>query len=131
MNLPINYRNASSKQRRSAREEYVRIQNGLCCFCKFPLTQETPNSVKEKYPLELESSEDALVAYRYTGNENEGIVDMKKGKEKVGYECVNFPKGMLDYPVHLHHDHKTGMTIGAIHSYCNIISFVYFESDLP
>ena len=30
-----------------------------------------------------------------------------------------FPKGFLDYPVHLHHDHTTHMTIGAVHSKCN------------
>lgn len=28
-------------------------------------------------------------------------------------------EGFLRHPVHLHHDHKTGLTIGAIHAYCN------------
>lgn len=30
-----------------------------------------------------------------------------------------FPVGFLDYPVHLHHDHKTNLTIGAVHARCN------------
>lgn len=29
--------------------------------------------------------------------------------------------GFLRYPIHLHHDHKTGMTIGAVHALCNAI----------
>lgn len=30
-----------------------------------------------------------------------------------------FPKSMFDYPVHLHHNHTTGLTIGAVHARCN------------
>lgn len=30
-----------------------------------------------------------------------------------------FPSGFLRFPIHLHHDHKTNMTIGAVHSECN------------
>jgi ribosomal protein L34E len=30
-----------------------------------------------------------------------------------------FPPFFLKNPVHLHHCHKTGMTIGAVHAYCN------------
>ncbi len=32
-----------------------------------------------------------------------------------------FPSTFFDYPVHLHHDHGTGMTIGAVHNYCNAV----------
>lgn len=28
-------------------------------------------------------------------------------------------EGFLLHPVHLHHCHKTGYTIGAVHAYCN------------
>src|SRR5690606_25846402 len=28
-------------------------------------------------------------------------------------------EGFLRHPVHLHHDHNTDLTIGAVHSYCN------------
>lgn len=30
-----------------------------------------------------------------------------------------FPSGFQKHPVHLHHSHVTGLTIGAIHMYCN------------
>lgn len=33
--------------------------------------------------------------------------------------------GFLRYPVHLHHNHKTGMTIGAVHAYCNAVLWQY------
>lgn len=37
-----------------------------------------------------------------------------------------FPKGFFDWPVHLHHDHNTGMTIGAVHCQCNAILWQYY-----
>ena len=39
-----------------------------------------------------------------------------------------FPRGrdFLRYPVHLHHDHNTGMTLGAVHAYCNGILWQYY-----
>ncbi len=36
-----------------------------------------------------------------------------------------FPNGFFKWPVHLHHDHNTGMTIGAVHSYCNAVLWQY------
>lgn len=30
-----------------------------------------------------------------------------------------FPKGMFDFPVHLHHDHNSGICVGAVHAKCN------------
>lgn len=36
-----------------------------------------------------------------------------------------FPPGFLGHPVHLHHCHRTGMTIGAVHAYCNGVLFQY------
>lgn len=30
-----------------------------------------------------------------------------------------FPKTMFKFPIHLHHNHNTGMTIGAVHARCN------------
>lgn len=32
-----------------------------------------------------------------------------------------FPKNFLKWPVHLHHNHRTGMTIGAVHALCNAV----------
>lgn len=36
-----------------------------------------------------------------------------------------FPPNFFKHPVHLHHDHKTGMTIGAVHCYCNAVLWQY------
>ena len=36
-----------------------------------------------------------------------------------------FPKGFLDYPVHLQHNHETDMTEGAVHAYCNAVMWQY------
>lgn len=36
-----------------------------------------------------------------------------------------FPAGFLRWPVHLHHDHGTGMTIGAVHAWCNGVLWQY------
>jgi hypothetical protein len=36
-----------------------------------------------------------------------------------------FPPNFLKYPVHLQHDHDTGMTEGAVHSYCNAVMWQY------
>ena len=36
-----------------------------------------------------------------------------------------FPQAFFKYPVHLHHDHETGLTLGAVHSYCNAVLWQY------
>jgi hypothetical protein len=38
-----------------------------------------------------------------------------------------FPIGFFKYPVHLHHSHDTGLTIGAVHNHCNAVLWQYFE----
>ncbi len=37
-----------------------------------------------------------------------------------------FPKGFMDNPIHLQHDHNTGLTEGAVHAYCNAVLWQYF-----
>ena len=36
-----------------------------------------------------------------------------------------FPENFFKYPIHLHHDRRTGMTIGAVHNYCNAVLWEY------
>jgi hypothetical protein len=36
-----------------------------------------------------------------------------------------FPEGFLDHPIHLQHDHYTGLTEGAVHAYCNAVMWQY------
>lgn len=36
-----------------------------------------------------------------------------------------FPDGFFSWPVHLHHSHDTGLTLGAVHAYCNAVLWQY------
>lgn len=36
-----------------------------------------------------------------------------------------FPPNFTRHPVHLHHSHRTGLTIGAVHSLCNAVLWQY------
>jgi len=38
-----------------------------------------------------------------------------------------YPPHFFKYSVHLHHNHKTGMTIGAVHCYCNAVLWEYHQ----
>ena len=48
----------------------------------------------------------------------ENIRDMK-----INWDL--FPPQFLKHPIHLHHDHDTGWTIGAVHAYCNAVLWQY------
>lgn len=93
--LPVVYDDTPPAERRAIREEYVRLQKGLCWYCKGPLSDKSIHEVAKK----------KINAWR-------------------------FPPDFLKWPVHLHHDHNTGLTIGAVHAYCNAVSFDYDESPL-
>jgi hypothetical protein len=43
-----------------------------------------------------------------------------------GINLDMFPPGFLNHPVHLQHDHSTGMTQGAVHAYCNAVMWQYY-----
>jgi hypothetical protein len=90
MKLPINYNLSHWTVRRKAREEYARIQKGLCYYCNQPLDAKPSKKVAEK---------------RVTKS--------------------LYPENFFDHPVHLHHDHCTGITIGAVHCHCNAVLWEY------
>jgi hypothetical protein len=90
VNLPVDYRNLHFSQRKEVRNQYVKIQGGLCKHCGMPL--DGPPAVEvSKLPV------------------NERL----------------FPDSFFKWPVHLHHNHNTGMTIGAVHCYCNAVLWQY------
>jgi hypothetical protein len=97
MDLPVRYSSLrkKSEKKRAVREEYIRRQNGNCCFCGESLTSRSPYE-EDGTPVHEE----------------------------------RYPAAFFDNPVHLHHDHTTDMTIGAIHAYCNAVSFDYFEDPV-
>ena len=43
--------------------------------------------------------------------------------KKINWEL--FPPNFRKHPVHLQHDHITGMTEGAVHMYCNAVLWQY------
>lgn len=90
MELPQNYERISRYKRKLVRDEYIRIQDGNCWFCKGKL------------------NESSLYDHVST---------------------VEFVKGFYNHPIHLHHDHGTGMTIGAVHAKCNGVSYCYLEKQ--
>lgn len=36
-----------------------------------------------------------------------------------------FPEFFFKHPIHLHHDHTSGLTIGAVHAECNALLWQY------
>jgi hypothetical protein len=40
-------------------------------------------------------------------------------------DWTRFPDNFLKHPIHLQHNHKTGMTEGAVHAYCNAVMWQY------
>lgn len=47
-----------------------------------------------------------------------------KHNHKINWSL--FPPNFLGNPVHLHHNHETGETIGAVHAYCNALLWQYY-----
>jgi hypothetical protein len=48
--------------------------------------------------------------------------------EHIKSKVINwklFPPNFLQYPIHLQHCHKTGLTEGAVHAYCNAVMWQY------
>jgi len=91
MKLPIDYTKLNPAERREAREQYIKLQEGKCYFCKAELNKEAPKKITSK---------------------------------KIVWSC--FPKNFLQYPIHLQHNHDTGMTEGAVHNYCNAVMWQYY-----
>lgn len=52
---------------------------------------------------------------------------LSQGSALVEYKVTPklYPPGFFNNPVHLHHDHKTGYTIGAVHAHCNAVLWEY------
>jgi hypothetical protein len=88
--LPADYRVLGPHERKAVREEYVRLQRGLCSHCGSALT----------------------------GLPRADIAEKRVNKRR-------FPDTFFRWPVHLHHCHKSGMTIGAVHNHCNAVLWEY------
>lgn len=52
----------------------------------------------------------------------------KDAPKNITNKVINwdlFPPNFLKYPIHLQHNHDTGMTEGAVHNYCNAVMWQY------
>jgi len=45
---------------------------------------------------------------------------------KLSINKTLFPENFFKYPIHLHHSHDTGLTIGAVHCKCNSVLWQYY-----
>lgn len=88
--LPTNYTELTWQERKEVREEYIKLQENKCFFCKEKLNLPAPKKITSK---------------------------------KIDWSY--FPPNFLKYPVHLQHNHTTGMTEGAVHAYCNAVMWQY------
>lgn len=59
----------------------------------------------------------------YCNNPLKGLPSNKVLNTKINLEL--FPTGFMTRPIHLHHNHQTGMTIGAVHCRCNAVLWQY------
>ena len=54
----------------------------------------------------------------------------KEPPQEILHKKLNlklFPPFFLKHPIHLQHDHTTGLTEGAVHAYCNGIMWEYYQ----
>lgn len=90
MTLPVDYNSIPPNEHWKVRNEYVRVQNGLCSHCGCSLEGPPPSRIT-----------------------------------KLWIDKSLFPENFFKYPVHLHHDHDTGLTLGAVHNFCNAVLWQY------
>lgn len=79
----------------------------------------------------LTTKQRKIVREQYVLNQDGLCVFCRKPLELVPVTTFTidkslFPIGFFSNPIHLHHNHKTGMTIGAVHAKCNAILWQYF-----
>lgn len=83
--------------------------------------------------LDWRKGEKALVREQYIKEQN-GLCyyckqDLTKEPPKyIKDKKINwdrFPNGFMKSPIHLQHCHKSGLTEGAVHAYCNAVMFQY------
>ncbi len=89
MLLPTKY-SKLGRNKSIVRDQYIKIQQGLCYYCQGSLKAEPPKHITDK---------------------------------PINWSL--FPKGFLNYPIHLQHNHETDMTEGAVHAYCNAVMWEY------
>lgn len=47
--------------------------------------------------------------------------------QRLPVDAVRWPPAFFKWPQHLHHNHRTGLTIGTYHARCNAVLACYFN----
>ena len=81
------------------------------------LTQPERRAVRMEYVRQQDGK------CHYCGNPLDGIPAEKITSKPIRWAV--FPPNFQQWPVHLHHSHKTGLTIGAVHMRCNAYLWQY------
>lgn len=89
-----------------------------------PIDYTKATSAKRKIAREQYVKEQNEICY-FCGESLLKIAPKKITKKKINWDL--FPENFLKYPIHLQHNHKTGMTEGAVHNYCNAVMWQYFK----
>lgn len=74
-------------------------------------------SVREQYVVEQEG----LCYYCKCPLNKEASLHIRE----MDIDWSLFPPNFLQHPIHLQHNHNTGMTEGAVHNYCNAVMWQY------
>ena len=82
------------------------------------LTSRKKREVREEY-VRLQDGKCVHCGEDLTGKPPSKITRMRVNRSL-------FPPNFFKWPVHLHHDHESGMTIGAVHNYCNAVLWQYY-----
>lgn len=81
----------------------------------------------------LSASERKIVRDRYVADQNGKCMYCDKmlsfkppaSIRRMKIRWDKFPPNFLKYPVHLQHNHESGLTEGAVHAYCNAVLWQY------
>ena len=74
-------------------------------------------AVREQYVTEQENK------CMYCGNNLSEEPPIEITNKRINWDL--FPDNFLKHPIHLQHNHNTGMTEGAVHAYCNAVLWQY------
>lgn len=81
------------------------------------LTRRERRQVREQYIKEQNNN------CMYCGNSLKYGPPVEITNKRINWGL--FPQGFLKHPIHLQHNHNTGMTEGAVHGYCNAVLWQY------
>lgn len=77
----------------------------------------------ERKLVRLQYIEEQANKCAYCGESLSEVAPKRITEKEINWSL--FPASFLQFPIHLQHDHKTGMTEGAVHNYCNAVMWQY------